>query len=70
MFGSRVEGTTKRSSDLDLVLEDASKIDYKITSALEDAFEESDLPYSVDVMDINAVGSKFKEIIKKQRVLL
>ena len=70
VFGSRADWTTKNSSDLDLALEGESKIDYKITSALEDAFEESDLPYTVDVVDINTVGSKFKRIIKKQRVPL
>ena len=70
VFGSRADWTTKNSSDLDLALEGESKMDYKIISALEDGFEESDLPYAVDVVDINAVGSKFKQIIKKQRVPL
>lgn len=70
VFGSRADWTTKNSSDLDLALEGEAKLDYKITSNLEDAFEDSDLPYAVDVVDINAVGPKFKQIIKKQRVPL
>ena len=38
--------------------------------ALKGAFEDSTLPYTVDVVDLNAVSHAFKQIVKEQRVAL
>ena len=70
VFGSRANWTTKDSSDLDLAVEGASILDYRAMVGLEVAFEESDLPYTVDVVDLNDVSSSFKQIMEGQRVLL
>ena len=70
VFGSRANWTTKDSSDLDLAVEGAGPLNHKAMSALEMAFEESDLPYNVDVVDLNTVGHAFKQIVEEQRVLL
>ena len=67
VFGSRANWTTKDSSDLDLAVEGAARLDHKAMSALEVAFEESDLPYFVDVVDLNTVGDAFKRIVEEQR---
>ena len=70
VFGSRANWTTKDSSDLDLAVAGAAKLDHKAMVGLEVAFEESDLPYTVDVVDLKAVSSNFKQIVEDQRVLL
>ena len=70
VFGSRANWATKDSSDLDLAVEGAAKLDHKSMSRLEAAFEESDLPYTVDVVDLKAVSSDFRQIVEDQRVLL
>ena len=70
VFGSRANRTTTRASDLDLALDGESKIDYKITGAMEDAFEDSDLPYTVDVVDLKYLSPKFKQIVDKSKVQL
>ena len=70
VFGSRTNWTTKDSSDLDLALEGENKVSHKLLGALKDAFEESDLPYTVDVVDLNAVSRAFNQIVKEQRVPL
>ena len=70
VFGSRARWTTKDSSDLDLAVEGTARLDHKAMSALEMAFEESDLPYIVDVVDLNAVGHPFKQIVEEQRAPL
>lgn len=44
-FGSRVKGTARRNSDLDLVV----FADHASLGALREAFEESCLPFQVDV---------------------
>ena len=70
VFGSRANWTTKDSSDLDLALEGESKLSHKVMGALEDAFEDSSLPYTVDVVDLNRIGDSFRRIVELQRVPL
>ena len=70
VFGSRANWTTKDSSDLDLAVEGTGTLDHKAMVRLEVAFEESDLPYTVDVVDLNAVSPDFREIVEGQGVLL
>ena len=70
VFGSHANWTTKDSSDLDLALEGATRVEHRTISALAAAFEESDLPYTVDVVDLNAVSRNFKKIVEDQRIPL
>ena len=70
VFGSRANWTTKDSSDLDMAVEGADALDYKALVGLEVAFEESDLPYTVDVVDLNAVSPEFKRIVDEQKAPL
>ena len=70
VFGSRADWTTKDSSDLDLALEGDSALDYGTIVALETAFEESKLPYMVDIIDLNQVSSSFRRIVENQKTLL
>ena len=70
VFGSRATWATKDSSDLDLALEGDREIPPRSLSALEAAFEESDLPYAVDVVDVNRVNERFRRIVEQQRVPL
>ena len=68
VFGSRANWTTKDSSDLDLAVEGAVRLDHKSMIGLEVAFEESDLPYTVDVVDLKASSPEFKRIVEDQKV--
>jgi type I restriction enzyme S subunit len=70
VFGSRAEWTTKDSSDLDLALDGDEPLDSRTVMALELAFEESLLPFSVDVVDLHRVDEAFREIMLRTRVLL
>ncbi|MDE0291586.1 MAG: nucleotidyltransferase domain-containing protein, partial [Candidatus Dadabacteria bacterium] len=70
IFGSRSDWTTKDSSDLDIALEGNSALDSQCMSTVEDAFEDSDLPYTVDIVDINNVSDDFRQIIDFQKVPL
>ena len=70
VFGSRAAWTTKDSSDLDLAIEGEMPFDSRIIGALQDAFEDSDLPYTVDVVDVNRISSSFKQIIEAQKIPL
>ena len=70
VFGSRATWTTKDSSDLDLALEGRTKIDHKTMGALATSFQDSILPYSVDVVDLKQVSGSFKEVVAAQKVLV
>lgn len=65
-FGSRVLGTAKRSSDLDLVVVGASRLDWKTMARLKAAFEESDLPFRVDLLDWYAIPEHFRATIAQR----
>jgi predicted nucleotidyltransferase len=70
VFGSRATNRAKPFSDLDLALEaiDGTNVDPKIILSLENEFENSNLPWKVDVIDLNSVSETFKEIIKRDRI--
>ena len=70
VFGSRANWTTKDSSDLDMALEGENKLSHKLLGALKGAFEDSTLPYTVDVVDLHTVSHAFKQIVKEQKVAL
>lgn len=50
-FGSRVSGTVKPFSDLDLAVMGNIPLPAPILADLKDAFSESDLPFKVDIVD-------------------
>ncbi|MFH1717385.1 MAG: nucleotidyltransferase domain-containing protein [Planctomycetota bacterium] len=63
-FGSRGNGTAKKHSDLDLAIVGEGKLERRVKMLLREAFEESDLPFRVDVIDYNAVSKEFRAIIE------
>lgn len=71
-YGSRAKWQAKDHSDLDLMLEHklGDKIPFKVTVLLQTAFEESDLPWKVDINDWNSISDSFKAAIEKQRIEL
>ena len=69
-FGSRVNGTAKETSDLDLVVIAETPLDFQRLGSLRDDFSESNLPYKVDVVDWAKIGETFREIIQKEKVVI
>jgi uncharacterized protein len=65
-FGSRVTSTFKKHSDLDVALVPSQPIDWKVLAELREAFEESDLPIRVDVIDWTSCSDDFKRYIAKK----
>ena len=62
-FGSRVNGTPKPYSDLDLIVIGPERLSLGRMAALREAFEESDLPIRVDVLDWHATSENFQQVI-------
>jgi predicted nucleotidyltransferase len=66
-YGSRVNGTAGPASDLDLVVFDP---DTDSLANLREALSESDLPFTVDVMDWNMIPERFQKNIRKNYLVL
>lgn len=69
VYGSRVKGTARRYSDLDMVVFSTPE-QRRGVSDLEDAFEESDLPFRVDLFTWDRTPESFKENIEAEHVAL
>jgi len=63
-FGSRVAGTSWRYSDLDLVLMTEKPLELPRLFRLKEAFEDSDLPLRVDVLDWSGISEEFRDVIR------
>lgn len=65
-FGSRVKWTAKDYSDLDLAIVGSKPLTLRQTGQLAEAFEESNLPIRVDVLDWHTISEEFKKIITEE----
>ena len=70
LFGSRAKGTAKPGSDIDLAIMNDG-VTEEIILRLKQEFEESSLPYTVDVINYPALdGNALKEHIDRVGILL
>lgn len=71
VFGSRAKGTARKFSDLDLLIDtNHQPLHLETMTSLMDDFEESDLPYKVDIVDWNTISDSFRQIIDKEKKFL
>jgi len=69
-FGSRVSGTARKFSDLDIVLISDKPLETLRMALLRDAFSDSDLPFTVDIIEWSSTDDEFQRIIKKDYFVL
>ncbi|MEK7130738.1 MAG: nucleotidyltransferase domain-containing protein [Patescibacteria group bacterium] len=62
VFGSRAAGKARKFSDYDIGVIGQKPLDFKKIALIKGEFEESDLPYRVDVVDFSTVSKNFKNI--------
>ncbi|HGO5814715.1 TPA: nucleotidyltransferase family protein [Mannheimia haemolytica] len=70
VFGSRIKGTAKAYSDLDLALITKQPLTIRQLTELELAFTDSDLPFTVDLIDWASCNESFKQIILQRYEVL
>ncbi|PIU55496.1 MAG: nucleotidyltransferase domain-containing protein [Deltaproteobacteria bacterium CG07_land_8_20_14_0_80_38_7] len=76
-FGSRIDGTSRRASDLDILLKGATQIDLGLIAMVREKMEESNLPFKVDILDYHScsqemlknISSNIIKIVTGQRNL-
>lgn len=67
VFGSRIKGTAKPFSDLDLAIDLGSPIPLSLLAKLAEAFDESSLPFKVDLVDWQTIDQTFRDHIESDR---
>lgn len=70
VFGTRVAGTAREYSDLDLAVVGEHALDWQTFGRLREAFEESTLPIRVDVLDWRSIPAEFRDEIRQNYVVL
>jgi predicted nucleotidyltransferase len=70
VYGSRVRGTARRHSDLDLAIIGKTALEEWKIDVLKEAFAESDLPIMVDVLDWHTISESFRQVIAEQSEVL
>jgi type I restriction enzyme S subunit len=69
-FGSRAKRTAKEYSDLDLAIITGQPLGLSLSADIANAFEESDLPIKVDVVDWAAISEIFRQIIWQEKIVI
>ena len=67
-YGSRVKGTARKFSDLDLCYQE--NIPLSIISQLREEFTESNLPFEVELVNWKHMRPAFRKMIEKDLVLV
>lgn len=71
IFGSRAKGTNAEYSDIDIAIKLGNeKLTSDVIGKILIVFQDSTLPYEVDVIDLNAIDDNFKSLIQKSLISL
>ena len=70
IFGSRATGKAEKYSDYDIGIFGEKPISFETLGLIDEAFENSDLPYIINVVDFSMVPKNFKKIaLSKIKIL-
>lgn len=70
LFGSRATGHAKPFSDVDILIDVGLPLSIQQLASLNTAFDESLLPYKVDIADARSISDTFKNAIDDQLIPL
>ena len=68
LFGSWAKGTPSRHSDIDVGIEPMTPLPPGVLATLRERFEESHVPYRVEVVDLSAADPTFREAVVRQGI--
>jgi predicted nucleotidyltransferase len=63
IFGSRVRGTAKKYSDVDIALTSVEKISRLKIITIRDELESQGFRYLVDLINLNSVSEDFRKVV-------
>lgn len=65
LYGSRVNGRSRRFSDFDVGVTGKTPVPMHTMNVIKEELEESNLPYTVDIVDFSTVDPEFRTIALK-----
>lgn len=68
LFGSRARGDHSRYSDVDILIE--GNVDRMVIAHVREEIEESLFPYSVDLVEAEALAASYGSAVAKERIAL
>lgn len=69
-FGSRATSTAKAFSDLDIAVIGGEPMSISLMATVREAFQESTLPFKVDIVDWATTSPDFQKIIERDKVVI
>ncbi len=69
LFGSRAHGSGRATSDVDVAILPVGKVPANLISELRYTFEESNIPYKVDLIDLATTDEDFRQEVFRTGVL-
>ncbi|KKP46504.1 MAG: hypothetical protein UR39_C0010G0015 [Candidatus Woesebacteria bacterium GW2011_GWA1_33_30] len=70
IFGSRASGKNRKFSDIDLGIQSQDEIPVTTKMDLEEGFDQSDIPYKVDIVDFSKVADNFRKAAMQNVIYL
>lgn len=68
LFGSHAKSKAGRTSDIDVAVWPSEPLPQGVLSTIRQELEESNIPYSVDLVDVSQLSPKWAENIKRDWV--
>lgn len=68
LFGSWASGAQRRTSDIDIAVDPRRPLPDGALSTLRERFEESRIPYRVDVVDLSEADPTFRRAVIKRGI--
>ncbi|HGY56954.1 MAG TPA: nucleotidyltransferase domain-containing protein [Caldithrix abyssi] len=66
LYGSRARGDAHATSDFDIAIDLSEKIPARFISRIKEKLENSDIPYKVDIVDLNGISEELKQRIIRE----
>lgn len=70
VFGSRATGRARPYSDLDILIATPTPLNWRVRADLQDAFEASNLPFRVDVVEESRLAPTLAPRVLSERQIL
>jgi len=70
VFGSRATGRNKPFSDVDLCVVSNTAIPDAVMAAIKESFQESRIPFKVDIVDYHQMSDDFRAMIARDWIEL
>ncbi len=67
LFGSRVNGTARKFSDVDIAVSQETKIHTEKLNQTKEKLSQK-LPYLVDLIDLKSISKEFREVVEREGI--